>query len=66
MKNNMGKVDRTIRFILGAIIIGLGIYFKTWLGIIGAIFLITALMGLCPAYIPFKISTIGKERGTKD
>lgn len=66
MKYNMGKVDRIIRFVVGAIIIGLGIYFKNWLGVIGVVFLITALMGWCPAYVPFKISTERKERGTND
>jgi hypothetical protein len=63
MKNNMGKVDRSIRFIAAAVIIGLGIYYKSWFGLIGAIPLFTSLVGWCPLYIPFKISTIRGNGG---
>ena len=63
MKSNMGKVDRIIRFVAGAVIIGLGIYYKSWFGLIGAVPLVTSLVGWCPAYIPFKISTIRGDGG---
>ncbi len=57
MKCNLGKADRIIRFILGSVIIGLGIYFKSWFGLIGGVLLITSLVGWCPIYAPFKFST---------
>ncbi len=65
MKSNMGKVDRIIRFIVGITIIGLGIYYKSWFGIIGVIPFITSIIGWCPAYVPFKFSTICKDRRSK-
>ena len=57
MKANMGSIDRIIRIILGIVIIALGIVFKSFLGLIGLIPLITALFGFCPLYTPFKLST---------
>lgn len=57
MKRNVGKADRTIRVLLGIAIIGIGIYFKSWWGLLGIIPLFTATLGWCPAYLPFGIST---------
>ena len=62
MKCNVGKRDKIIRLILGLLIIAIGIYFKTWWGMVGAILIITAFIGWCPAYVPFGISTCTKER----
>jgi len=50
MKKNVGKTDKIIRIILGLIIIVIGIVFKSWWGIIGAILLITAFINWCPVY----------------
>ncbi len=63
MKQNMGTVDKTIRLIVVAIIAIL--YFTgqitgtaaTVLGIIAVAFLLTSLIGWCPTYVPFGIST---------
>ena len=57
MKCNMGKVDRVLRAITGLIIIGAGVYYQSWWGAVGAIPLGTALLGVCPAYLPFNISS---------
>ncbi|MFH1672891.1 MAG: DUF2892 domain-containing protein [Pseudomonadota bacterium] len=57
MKCNVGKADRIIRVILGAGIIAIGIYLKSWWGAIGVIPIITAAIGWCPAYLPFGISS---------
>ena len=61
MKCNMGKTDRILRTILGIVIIALGIYFKSWWGVIGIVPLLTAFIGWCPMYVPFKISTMRKS-----
>ncbi len=61
MRKNMGKVDRTLRAILGIIAIGLGLYFQSWWGAIGLIFLITATISWCPIYVPFNFSTQKSE-----
>jgi len=60
MKCNVGKADKIIRLILGAGIIAAGVYFQSWWGAIGAVPILTALIGWCPAYVPFGISTSGK------
>lgn len=57
MKCNVGKTDKIIRVIVGAGIIGAGVYFQSWLGAIGVVPIVTAAIGWCPAYLPFGIST---------
>lgn len=57
MKNNMGKTDRIIRAILGAGIIAAGLYFQNWWGLVGIVLLATAVIGWCPAYVPFGLSS---------
>lgn len=62
MKKNIGSVDKVVRVILGVVIILLGIIFKSWWGLIGLIPLFTALLGVCPAYLIFKLSTVKKTQ----
>jgi hypothetical protein len=62
MKCNMGKYDRGIRAVVGIVIVVLGIYFTSWWGLVGLILLGTAALGWCPAYVPFKFSTVKKEK----
>ena len=57
MKSNVGKTDRMIRVIIGAGIIAIGVYLKSWWGAIGILPIITAAIGWCPAYLPFGISS---------
>lgn len=60
MMCNIGKVDKTIRLVLGIVIIGWGVMNNNWLGAIGLIPLGTALMGWCPLY-----SILGVNTGCK-
>ncbi|OGS97230.1 MAG: hypothetical protein A3K04_01245, partial [Gallionellales bacterium RBG_16_56_9] len=63
MKKNMGVVDKVIRLVVVAIIVAL--YFAGQitgtaaiiLGIVAVAFLVTSLIGWCPTYVPFGIST---------
>lgn len=57
MKKNMGILDRRIRLVLGLLIVAAGLYFKTWWGLIGVVFLVTSLISWCPLYAPFGLST---------
>ena len=57
MKTNVGKVDRFVRILVGLAIIGVGIYMKSWWGLVGLVPLVTAFFGFCPAYLPFGLST---------
>jgi len=63
MKKNMGTADKIIRLVVVAIIAAL--YFAGQitgtaaiiLGIVAVAFLVTSLIGWCPTYVPFGIST---------
>lgn len=57
MKKNMGIWDRRIRLVLGIVIVAAGIYFKSWWGLVGVVFLATSLISWCPLYAPFGLST---------
>lgn len=63
MKKNMGTLDRIIRIslvVLIAILYFTNVISGTWaiiLGILAVVFLLTSLVGFCPLYLPFGIST---------
>ena len=63
MKKNMGRLDRIIRVslaVLVAVLYFAGILSGIWtiiLGILALVFLLTSLVGTCPLYMPFGIST---------
>lgn len=63
MKKNIGTIDRVLRILLGLAIIAYGVINHSWLGAIGAIPLLTALIGFCPAYCPLGLNTCGKSGG---
>jgi hypothetical protein len=70
-KKNMGQLDRTLRFVVGVALIPIGLFaLGGWqgnlIGILVAVFgvaplLVTSLIGFCPGYIPFGISTVGRK-----
>ena len=63
MKTNMGTLDRVIRTVIALAIAAL--YFTgrisgtvaVVLGIFAVVFLVTSLVGWCPTYMPFGLST---------
>ena len=67
MKKNMGTLDRIVRTTVVVIIAVL--YFTGQisgtlaivLGIVAIAFLLTSIIGWCPAYLPFGISTRKRE-----
>jgi len=65
MKKNVGITDKWIRVIIGLAIIGAGIYFKSWWGLVGIIPIATAITGTCLLYLPFGISTNRKAAKAK-
>jgi Protein of unknown function (DUF2892) len=67
MTKNMGNLDRAFRLI---VVLAIGIAYLTGalsgtlaivLGVVAAAFLLTSLVGTCPAYLPFGLSTRGKN-----
>jgi len=58
MKCNVGGIDRKLRIVVGLVIIAAGLYFQNWWGIVGLPLFVTGTIGICPAYLPFGISSI--------
>ncbi len=63
----MGTIDRVIRVLLAIVV---GILYLTGnisgtaaiiLGILAVIFILTSVVGFCPLYMPFNLTTIGKK-----
>jgi hypothetical protein len=62
MKANMGSIDRIVRAVAGIGLIGwalMGGPVWAWIGVCP---LLTAAIGVCPAYLPFGISTIAAKK----
>lgn len=62
MKRNMGTVDRAARFVIGIAMMAVGFSVMSGagaivLGVIGAVFFATSIIGWCPLYVPFRFST---------
>ncbi len=62
MITNMGGIDRVARVIVGLALIGFALFGPAdiawkWIGWIGVVPLVTALMGWCPAYSLVGLST---------
>lgn len=70
MTRNMGSADRVIRILI-ALAIGV-LYFTGTiggtlaivLGIVAVAFVVTSLVGWCPTYVPFGLSTRRPPGGT--
>ena len=67
MKKNMGSTDRIVRVLIAVVFVGLyfgNVVTGTW-GIVllalAAIFLLTSFVSICPAYMPFGLSTCATE-----
>ncbi len=57
MKHNVGVIDRTLRILLGIAVIGASVYYQSYWGAVGLVPLLTGMIGWCPAYLPFGLST---------
>jgi hypothetical protein len=61
VKKNVGSVDRIVRGVAGIALIAwalMGGPVWAWIGVVP---LATAIIGWCPAYLPFGITTCGKK-----
>jgi hypothetical protein len=64
MTKNMGVVDRVIRILAAVLVLVLYLTnvisgpLAIVLGVIAAVFVVTGFVGVCPAYLPFKVSTL--------
>lgn len=60
MTRNIGPVDKVVRIVLGLMLLSLIFVLQgdlRWLGLIGVVPLLTALIGNCPLYSVFGFST---------
>jgi len=48
---NRNPIIKTIRILMSLTVIGLGLYYQTWLGLLGLLTLISAFQGGCPLSI---------------
>ncbi len=60
MKKNVGSIDRAARITAGILILGTGIAFQSWWGLVGVVPLATAFVRWCPAYTLIGIKTCRK------
>ena len=63
MRANVGSVDRVVRIVLGLAILSLWFVLEgpsRWWSLVGLVPLVTALLGWCPAYVAFGLSTCRK------
>jgi len=68
MTKNMGTIDKVIRIVIAAII-GL-LYFMNVISgtvaivllVLAGVFILTSFIGVCPLYLPFGLSTRGKNK----
>jgi hypothetical protein len=67
MKKNMGTTDKVIRILVAVVILVL--FFTHVISgtlavillILAGVFVVTSLLGICPLYLPFGLSTREKE-----
>ena len=67
MKKNMGLIDKVIRILIAIVLVAL--YFTNVITgtlaiillIFAGVFVLTSLIGFCPLYLPFGLSTGKKE-----
>jgi hypothetical protein len=68
LKSNAGKIDRILRLIVGAVLIG-NVFtgLQTPIGWLGLILIVTGLFGTCPLYSILGINTksLGEKVGLK-
>ncbi|MHA7880016.1 MAG: YgaP family membrane protein [Saccharospirillum sp.] len=58
MKANVGSLDRLLRIVVGAALILLALTGVIgWWGYIGVVLVVTGVVRVCPAYLPFGIRT---------
>ncbi|MFO0389097.1 MAG: DUF2892 domain-containing protein [Alphaproteobacteria bacterium] len=57
MQCNIGKKDKILRLVLGLALVIWGMVSQNWLGAIGLVLIITAMVRFCPAYTVIGMNT---------
>jgi hypothetical protein len=61
MISNMGKTDRLIRTVSAFVIVFVSSYISGLWAILGMVILLTAIIGWCPIYALFRLSTTKEQ-----
>ncbi len=61
MKKNVGSFDAGARFILGCVVLFLGVQSIGWWGLLGFLFWLTGGIAFCPLYCVLRIDTAAWE-----
>ena len=68
MKTNIGVIDRSLRIIIGIVLLAWAIPVGfpptdyNWIGWIGIVPIITAFVGYCPLYVLLSLTTNGRPK----
>ncbi len=67
MEKNVGSADKIVRIVVGVVLIAFALFGPAdigwkWIGWIGVVPLVTALMGRCPLYSVLGIRTCPMEK----
>lgn len=66
MCNNIGVLGRSIRIVAGIGILGAGVMYGSWWGLVGIVPLLAGIAGICPIYCPFEKGSCSVACTTKD
>ena len=62
MKCNVGRTEQIVRIVIGVIVVLLGLYLRSWWGLIGLVPIITGLIRYCPVSHILGISTCDAKK----
>ena len=62
MNPNVGSTDKILRITMAVVIAAVGIYFKSWWGLVAIVPFLTAVISVCPLYTIFGLNTCSKKR----
>lgn len=63
MKSNMGSIDRSVRIIVGLVLVGLALTGSVgWWGWLGVVPIVTGAIGNCPLYSIIGVNTCGTKK----
>jgi Protein of unknown function (DUF2892) len=51
MQCNVGKWDRIARIVMGSVVLAVGLYFESWLCLLGVMPLYTVTIAWCPKFL---------------
>ncbi|MEX0944374.1 MAG: DUF2892 domain-containing protein [Balneolaceae bacterium] len=61
MKKNVGYMDSIIRTIVGALAVGIGLYYDSYWGLLGLILVVSGALSFSPLYRVLNISTMNPD-----